>query len=132
MAAPPPKRRPRSNGVPTGPKPTRPAPGRAVLERAVRAAAVASSDEAEFVRRLRDANLTVRPRFGAGGSDAVVGYSVGVRGDNIVWYGGGRLSPDLTLPKLRALWGSDEQTQRAAVAEWKREAPRTPVARPSA
>ena len=65
-----------------------------------------------FVRRLRDANLAVRPRFAAAGSDAVVGYSVGVRGDNIVWYGGGRLSPDLTLPKLRALWGSDEQTQR--------------------
>src|SRR5207244_11456232 len=32
-------------------------PARAVLESTVRAAAVASSDEAEFVRRLRDANL---------------------------------------------------------------------------
>jgi hypothetical protein len=106
-----------------GTQPVRPA--KAILESAVRAAAVASSDEAEFVRRLRDANLAVRPRFTAGGSDGVVGYSVGVRGDNVVWYGGGRLSPDLTLPKLRALWGSDEQTQRAAVAEWKREAPRT-------
>jgi hypothetical protein len=86
---------------------------------------VASSDEAEFVRRLRDANLAVRPRFCEGGRHDVMGYSVGVRGEHIVWYGGGRLSADLTLPKLRALWASDAQTQRAAVAEWKREAPRS-------
>ena len=106
-----------------GTQPVRPA--KAVLESAVRAAAVASSDEGEFVRRLRGANLAVRPRFAAGGSHAVVGYSVGVRGDNVVWYGGGRLSADLTLPKLRALWGSNAEVQRVAVAEWKREAPRS-------
>jgi len=102
-----------------GTQPVRPA--KAILESAVRAAAVASSDEGEFVRRLRDANLAVRPRFAAGASQTVIGYSVGVRGDNVVWYGGGRLSADLTLPKLRALWGSDAETQQAAVAEWKRE-----------
>jgi hypothetical protein len=84
---------------------------------------VASSDEAEFVRRLRDANLAVRPRFSEGGRHDVLGYSVGVRGEQIVWYGGGRLSADLTLPKLRFLWGSDTEMQRTAVAEWKREAP---------
>ena len=103
-------------------------PQRALLEGTVRAAAVASSDEAEFVRRLRGANLAVRPRFAADGRQAVVGYSVGVRGENIVWYGGGRLSTDLTLPKLRSLWGSDADTQGAAVAAWKREAP-NPVGR---
>jgi hypothetical protein len=52
-----------------------------------------------------------------------VGYSVGIRGEQIVWYGGGRLSADLSLPKLRVLWGSDAEAQRTAVAEWKREAP---------
>src|SRR5439155_7228142 len=100
-------------------------PAKAVLESTVRAAAVASSDEGEYVRRLRDANLAVRPRFAAGGSHAVVGYSVGVRGDNVVWYGGGRLSADLALPKLRALWGSDEQTQHAAAADGTPKPPKT-------
>ncbi|MDQ2760156.1 MAG: hypothetical protein M3Y17_06905 [Actinomycetota bacterium] len=36
------------------------------LERTVRACAAAAGDEAEFVRRLRQGGLRVRPRFAAG------------------------------------------------------------------
>jgi hypothetical protein len=75
----------------------------------------------EFVRRLRDANLAVRPRFAPGARDVVAGYSVGLRGDKVIWYGGGRLAADLTLPKLRASWGTATRTEHAAVAEWRRE-----------
>lgn len=104
-----------------GQAPARPA--KAALETTVRGAAVASASEAEFVRRLRADGLALRPRFAPGGRSAVVGYSVGVRGSDIVWHGGGTLASDLTLPKLRALWGSDNEARRAGLAEWKREAP---------
>lgn len=98
-------------------------PTKAALESTVRGAAVASASEAEFVGRLRADGLALRPRFAQGGRSAVVGYSIGVRGTDIVWHGGGTLASDLTLPKLRALWGSDGESRRAALAEWKREAP---------
>jgi hypothetical protein len=47
-----------------------------------------------------------------GGQDFVVGYSVAAGGSSSksVWFGGGRLAKDLTLPTLRAGWRSiDDQ-----------------------
>jgi len=52
-------------------------PPRITLARLVREVSVASKDEAEFVRRLRGSGALVRPRFEAGGQEAVVGYSWG-------------------------------------------------------
>ena len=77
------------------------------LERTVRAAATASLDEGEFVRRLRRGGVLIRPRFAAGRDDVVAGYSIAVRpatGDKPIWFGGGRLARDLTLPRLREGW----------------------------
>jgi hypothetical protein len=58
------------------------------------------------------------------GSPTVVGYSVRLAGgerdrSRAVWYGGGRLARDLTLPALRRGWGQDqgEETRATAVAE---------------
>jgi hypothetical protein len=96
-------------------------PPRITLARLVREASVASKDEAEFVRRLRGSGALVRPRFEAGGQHAVVGYSVAVRtpdGTAPIWYGGGKLAKDLTLPHLRQFWEVSKVDQRAAVAEW--------------
>jgi hypothetical protein len=76
------------------------------LARTVRGCATTAGSEAEFVRRLRSAGLLARPRYGPGGREAVVGYSVALRpaaGETVVWFGGGRLGRDLTLPRLRAL-----------------------------
>lgn len=92
------------------------------LERTVRAAAAASVDEGEFVRRLHQAGVIVRPRFAADRDDVVAGYSVALRprdGEQIVWYGGGRLARDLTLPRLRDGWPDTLQSAQAGVDEWR-------------
>lgn len=95
---------------------------RETLQRSVRAAASASVDEAEFVRRLRGTGVLVRPRFAPGTTDVVEGFSVAVRpanrGERPVWFGGGRLARDLTLPKLRADWPDTAESSLAASAEW--------------
>jgi hypothetical protein len=97
-------------------------PPRITLARIVREASVASKDEAEFVRRLRGSGALVRPRFESGGEEVVVGYSVAIRTaecDKPIWFGGGKLAKDLTLPSLRRYWEVSASDQRAAVAEWR-------------
>jgi hypothetical protein len=93
------------------------------LERGVRAAAAASLDEGEFVRRLHQAGVLVRPRFAADRDDVVAGYSVALRpatrDETIVWHGGGRLARDLTLPRLRDGWPDTPQSAQAGVDEWR-------------
>lgn len=92
------------------------------MERTVRAAATASVDEGEFVRRLRRGGVLIRPRFAAGRDDVVSGYSVAVRlpaGEKPIWYGGGRLARDLTLPRLREGWPDSPQAAQGAVDEWR-------------
>jgi hypothetical protein len=91
------------------------------LERTVRAAAGASQDEGEFVRRVRRDRVLIRPRYAAGRDDVVAGYSVALRpekGQPVVWHGGGRLARDLTLPELRKSWPDSPESATAAVAEW--------------
>src|ERR1035437_358001 len=97
-------------------------PARFTLARRVREASVASKDEAEFVRRLRAQGVLVRPRFETGGQDAVVGYSIALRttgGDTPIFYGGGKLAKDLTLPRLRQFWEQSPSDRNEAVAEWR-------------
>ena len=92
------------------------------LARQVRAAATASADEGEFVRRVRRQGLLIRPRFARGTQDVVVGYRVAARpryGERPIWFGGGRLAHDLTLPRLREAWPDTPQTSLAASAEWR-------------
>jgi hypothetical protein len=91
------------------------------LERTVRAAATASMDEGEFVRRLRREGVLIRPRFATGRDDVVTGYSVALRpevGRQPVWHGGLRLARDLSLPELRKGWPDRPESATAAVAEW--------------
>ncbi|MGW3200113.1 relaxase/mobilization nuclease domain-containing protein [Streptomyces sp. NPDC001118] len=103
-----------------------PEPPRTRLARAVRAAAVASATEAEFVRRLRRSGVLARPRYTSGGRTGVDGYSVALHpaeGADPVWFGGGKLAPDLTLPRLRVHWKQDAEALRAAVKEWVGQSP---------
>ena len=91
------------------------------LARVARACAAAAVDEAEFVRRVRRAGVRVRPRYAAGRDDVVAGYSAALRppaGQAPVWYGGGHLARDLTLPRLREPWPDTPEAAQAAVAEW--------------
>ncbi len=99
-------------------------PARTTLRRAVHTAAAGASSEQEFFARLEAAGLLVRKRFGQRDPGQVTGYAVAcpgyVNGQGApVWFGGGKLAADLTLPKLRQRWLS-------------RDRPSTPNARPGA
>lgn len=87
----------------------------------VRGCAEAAADEAEWVRRMRRAGLLVRPRFAAGRTDVIVGYSVAARpqcGERPIWYGGGQLAHDLRLSRVRERWSDTPEGASAAAAEW--------------
>jgi len=101
------------------------------LERAVRACAGASRNESEFVARLREHGVQARARYGQGGRSRVVGYSVRLDGPSqgdqrTVWYGGGRLARDLSLPALRRGWGQDHGETSRALDEWNPRSARAP------
>ena len=89
------------------------------LRREVRAAAAAANDETDFFDRLRQAGLLVRLRESNLNPGEITGYAVGLPGHHnargeTVWYGGGKLAPDLTLPKLRHRWPLTDTGDRPA------------------
>lgn len=107
--------------------PGAPEPDRRRLARVVRGCATAATGEADFVRRLRGSGVRVRARYAKGGKSEVVGYSVALATrapEAPVWFGGGRLAPDLTLPRLREHWPDwDTEVERqAALNAWDRQA----------
>ena len=97
-------------------QPGPPAPDRDVLRRHVRTAAAGSSSLAEFFDRLRADGLLVRERFSERNPGEITGYAVALpdrydSGGKPIYFGGGKLAPDLTLPRLQRRWvdgpGSD-------------------------
>ncbi len=89
-----------------------PAP-RELLRQRVRVVAVVAVDEADFFARLTRAGVLVKLRHSTRQAGQVSGYAVGLDGHSTpggdtVWYGGGRLAADLTLPRLRTRWGVPE------------------------
>ncbi len=84
-------------------------PARVTLRREVCTAAAAAGSEQEFFARLRAAGVLIHERHSTVNPAEVTGYAVGLPGHTtrdggVVWYGGGKLAADLTLPKLRARW----------------------------
>jgi hypothetical protein len=82
---------------------------RVTLRRQVTTAAAGAAGEREFFQRLEAAGVEVRKRFSAKNPGQVTGYAVALPGDagkdgKPVWFSGGKLAPDLTLPKLRCRW----------------------------
>jgi hypothetical protein len=80
-----------------------------VLRRKVAAAAGGSGTEHEFFARLGQAGVLVRRRHSTVNPGQATGYAVGLphhtsEDGGVIWYGGGKLAADLTLPKLRARW----------------------------
>jgi hypothetical protein len=80
---------------------------RATLRREVSTAVAGSGTEQEFFARLGQAGVLVRRWYSTIHPGEVTGYAVGLphhkaSGGGVVWYGGGKLAADLTLPKLRA------------------------------
>ena len=80
------------------------------LRRQVRHAAAVADNQEQFFALLRDAGLLVRNRTSTVHPEQVTGYTVALASNTTaagqpVWYGGGRLAPDLTLPQLHRRWG---------------------------
>jgi hypothetical protein len=92
----------------------RPMTARDELRRHVRAASVAAANEHEFFARLGDSGVLVTKRFSVTNPGEVTGYSVALAGSTNaigrpVFYGGGKLARDLTLPRLRQRWARPDQ-----------------------
>jgi hypothetical protein len=86
-------------------------PPRTRLRREVHGAAAGASTEKEFFARLTGAGVLIRTRHSTVDPGAVTGYAVGLPGHvakdgGTIWYGGGKLAADLTLPKLRTRWAT--------------------------
>jgi hypothetical protein len=106
-----------------------PEPLRVRLERTVRACAAAARSEARFVALARTSGLLIRPRYSDDpGTRTVTGYAVAAKNDRQaysrktgktgpIWFGGGKLASDLTLPALRRRWELPGQNTGAARAE---------------
>jgi hypothetical protein len=106
-----------------------PEPLRVRLERTVRACAAAARSEAHFVALVRSNGLLIRPRYADDpGMRTVTGYAVAAKDGRLacsrktgrtgpIWFGGGKLASDLTLPSLRRRWEPSGQDTAAARAE---------------
>jgi hypothetical protein len=94
---------------------------RITLRRQVSTAAAANGEQ-EFFARLGQADILVRKRFSVTNPGQITGYSVALPGDTAkdggpVWYGGGKLAPDLSWPKLRQRWTPGRATPFRAQPE---------------
>jgi hypothetical protein len=92
---------------------------RAALRREVCTAAAGAGTEQEFFAHLAQAGVLVRLRHSTTSPGQVTGYAVGLArhtavDGGVIWYGGGKLAADLTLPKLRARWQPAEHDPLSA------------------
>jgi hypothetical protein len=84
-------------------------PPRVTLRRHVCGVAAGARTEREFFDQLASAGVLVRKRYSTQRPGQVTGYAVGLphhrgRDGGVIWYSGGKLAADLTLPKLRGRW----------------------------
>ena len=108
------------------------------LRRQVRRAALSSVNLITFVEQLQKAGVEVRLRYSDLNASEITGYSVAEPADrtatgDLVWYGGGKLAPQLSLPRLVQLWTSEVATPSRRLprerASTNRSTPISPVAR---
>jgi hypothetical protein len=89
-------------------------PARDRLRREVRFAAAAAASPQEFFALLREAGVLVEARLSTVHPGQVTGYKVGLAEHTTgagqpIWYGGARLAPDLSLPRLLARWSDNAE-----------------------
>jgi len=97
-------------------------PPRVTLRRHVAAATATARSEPEFFAALDRRGVKVRLRHSEHDPGEVTGYAVTMDGavtaaGEPVWFGGGKLAPDLTLPKLRRRWPEPGRARRRAGPE---------------
>ncbi|WP_019146623.1 relaxase/mobilization nuclease domain-containing protein [Aeromicrobium massiliense] len=93
------------------------------LAHRIRSAAVASQSEDEWIRRVRKAGVVLKPYYAKGTTDVVTGYKAALKpedyNERLVFYGGGRLGKDLSLPRVREHFAEPTlESSAAAAAEW--------------
>jgi hypothetical protein len=91
-------------------------PPRITLRRLVQEAAATAGSEQDFFTRLRNAGALIRERASTTDPGQITGYAVALPGHRAklaepVWFGGGKLAPDLTLPRLRRRWDRSRNTE---------------------
>jgi hypothetical protein len=91
------------------------------LRRGVRTAAAGARTLSEFFARLEQAGLLVRKRYSERNPDELTGYAVALPDrsptpQEPIWFGGGKLAPDLTLPKLQHRFAQHDPTTGAPAA----------------
>ncbi|WP_146779104.1 relaxase/mobilization nuclease domain-containing protein [Actinomadura craniellae] len=96
---------------------------RTTLRRHVSTAAAGARSEAEFFDRLAAGGVRVRKRFSDRRPDEATGYAVALLDDATasgepVWYGGGKLAADLSLPRLRARWSKPSEAGGPVSGRW--------------
>jgi hypothetical protein len=104
-------------------------PDREVLRAKVRAALAGATSFTEFRERLSRDGVLVRPRMSTHNPGEVTGYAVALRvtgsdadqGTEPVWFGGGKLAPDLTFPQLQVRWA--DRALKAGTHLWGRGPP---------
>ena len=97
-------------------------PPRARLRREVCTAAAGARTEHEFFTRLAQAGVLVRRRYSTVNPGQVTGFAVGLpqhagHDGHPIWYSGGKLAADLTLPKLRTRWAGPQAHALLAAAD---------------
>lgn len=92
-------------------------PDRERLRREVRVAAVAATNAEDFLSRLKDAGVAVKPRYSQQDPSKLTGYAVAIpqpdhraTDGRAVYFSGGKLAADLTLPQLEKRWAQDRHT----------------------
>ncbi|MEV3927455.1 relaxase/mobilization nuclease domain-containing protein [Actinomadura coerulea] len=88
-----------------------PEPPRTTLRRHVATAAAGAESEDDFFAALEDAGVLVKTRESARTPGEITGYAVALphhtnQEGQPVWFSGGRLAANLTLPKLRHRWSA--------------------------
>lgn len=108
----------------------RPAAHKTLLRQRVRSAVALAGDEREFISRLRENHILVRPRFAEDSTSKIEGYSVALEPGFIdgkrqkpVWYAPSKIDRSLGLGQLRARWEPDSEAR--AVASWQVQAQRS-------
>ena len=103
-------------------RPAPSAPDRLVLRQLVRAAAAGSTGwrTSDFTEQVSRQGVLLRPRMSEHTHGQITGYAVALPGRSDsgqkIWFGGGKLAPDLTLPQLQRRWSSHEQEASPAEA----------------
>jgi hypothetical protein len=93
------------------------------LRRRLRAALAGSKSEANFVARVYEAGVIIRPRFAEGRTNEVTGYSVALPAPegsdrSPIFYAPSKLDKSLSLPKVRETLGPYANGDPQALGVW--------------